>query len=168
MSDNKRRKFLVKGLAVGVTVLAVETGFPFCMRAVLAATEPQADAPEGRKQKALKDLAYCGFDCEKECAIYKATKENDMQIKTQVAERWETSFGVKIKPEDVACDGGCRATEGRLGYHCEYVCDVRKCGLERGVESCVLCEDFPTCDKELWKGWPEMHQRTVDRRKQMS
>ena len=113
-------------------------------------------------------LAYCGFDCEKECAIYKATKENDMELKTKVAHDWEKNFGVKIKPEDVGCDGGCRATEGRLGYHCEHICDVRKCGLERGVESCATCEDFTGCDKELWKKWKGIHERTTERHKQLS
>lgn len=161
MSDKKRREFLVRGLTVGATVIAVEAGFPFCMRAAFAADESQRFTTVDGTQKTLKELAYCGFDCEKECYVYRATRENDMKVKAEVAERWNRRFGAGIKPEDVACDG-CRA-DGRLGYHCEHVCDVRKCGIERSVESCATCGDFPACDKELWKNWKEMHARTAER-----
>ena len=155
MSDPlPRREFLAKGFALG-TALA----FPGCLARLVGAEPGTADP--GRS---LEEIAFCGYDCEHECYIYKATRENDLAVKQQVAKRWADQYGVTIKPEDVACDG-CRSEGQRLGYHCGSVCAVRKCARARGVRSCATCDDFPSCDKELWKGWKEMHERTAARRR---
>jgi hypothetical protein len=129
------------------------------------AGEPSKDAPV-EKPKALEDLAYCGYDCQQECQLYKATQTNDLEVKQAMAKRWAEKYGVTLKPEEVACDG-CRSKTGRLGYHCGHLCEVRKCGLSRKIKSCAVCADFPSCDKQLWNGWPEMRRRTERRRNQL-
>jgi hypothetical protein len=166
MSDKqKRREFLAKGLTYGTTLVVAGACLPRCLQAAIAG-EPSTNAPAGEKPKALEDLAYCGFDCQKECELYKATQANDMEVKQATAKRWAEKYGVTLKPEEVACDG-CRSHTGRLGYHCGHLCEVRKCGLARKVKSCATCDDFPSCDKPLWNSWPEMRRRTEDRRKQL-
>ena len=82
MSDKQqRREFLAKGLTVGVTLIMVDVGLPMCLRTALAMDKPQETSPGCGKQKDIEDLAYCGFDCEKECYVYKATQENDLKVK---------------------------------------------------------------------------------------
>jgi hypothetical protein len=161
----QRRQFLAKGLTLGTALIVAEVGLPKCVRAALAGETPPA-SPGPQKEKGLEELAYCGCDCQG-CDLYKATRDNNMRVKEEFCRNWEKNLGVKIKPEDAACDG-CRSTTGRLGYHCGNVCDVRKCGLSRGVKSCAVCADFPSCEKELWKKWPAMHERTKDRHKRLS
>jgi hypothetical protein len=164
MSDERRRRqFLAKGLTFGTALFLSEAILPKCMRAALAGEAPQGTL-DCEKLKALEDLAYCGFDCQAQCPVYEATRNNDIQVKKEFAKRWADGFGAKVKPEDVACDG-CRSSSGRLGYHCENICDVRKCAMSRGVRSCAVCDDFPSCEKQLWNNWLEMRQRTEARRK---
>jgi hypothetical protein len=45
----------------------------------------------------------------------------------------------------VTCDG-CLSTSGRLSGHC-YECDIRACGVERGLPNCAHCADFEACEK---------------------
>jgi hypothetical protein len=166
MSDNEqRRDFLKKGLALGATLIVGGAGLPCCVRAALAGEAPPG-TPSGSRERGIEELGYCGIDCQTECDVYKATQENDLEAKKRIAKGWADGYGVTIKPEDVACDG-CRVKGGRVGYHCGTVCDVRKCGRSRGVKSCAVCADFPSCEKQLWKDWPAMHQRTEERRSRM-
>ena len=165
MSDQlPRRDFLVKGLALG-TALAFTGNLPCCMLRALAG-EPSPQKPGDRRQKPVEALAYCSFDCETECDIYKATRENDLEVKKSIAKRWNEKYATTIKPEDVACDG-CRSHTGRLGYHCGHICGVRKCALSRGVSSCAVCADFPACEQKLWKDWTAMRQRSEARRREL-
>ena len=165
-NKQQRREFLTRGLALGSTLLIAGAGLPMCISRALASEAPQA-TPGGAKEKGLEDLAFCSLDCNsKSCNVYRATIENDLEEKKKIAAGWNKAFGVSIKPEEVACDG-CRSKSNRLGYHCSTVCDVRKCGLSRGVKSCAVCADFPTCEKKLWKYWPEMHRRTEAKYRQM-
>lgn len=153
-----RREFLAKGLALSATCLFAGPSLPCCL---LRALTDESARKEAEKPEDLERWAYCGCNCQA-CYVLKATRANDLATKKQIADGWNRRFGTSIKPEEVACDG-CRSTTGRLGYHCGEVCDVRKCGLSRGVKSCAVCADFPTCDKELWKQWTAMHQLTSER-----
>jgi hypothetical protein len=164
-SKQKRREFLVKGLTLGAMAVTANTGLPMCLRAAFAGGRPQK-TPGAAKEKSLEELAYCGYDCST-CILYKATQENDLKVKEEVAKGWLKHYGVAVKPEDVACDG-CRSKTGRLSYPCDVVCDVRKCGVARGITSCAVCPDFPACGKEQWKRWPDVHKLTEERRKQIS
>ena len=167
MSDkHTRREFLAKSLAYGTTLVVAGACLPRCLQTAIAG-EPSTNAPAGEKPKALEDLAYCGYDCQQECELYKATQTNDLEVKQATAKRWADKYGVKygvtLKPEEVACDG-CRSKTGRLDYHCGHLCEVRKCGLSRKIKSCAVCADFPSCEKQLWTDWPEMRRRTEERR----
>lgn len=154
-----RREFLSTGAKAAVCLLLTGGGLPRCVSPASAAAPSEETPP-----RPLAELAYCGFDCETECDVRQATRDNDLEAKRRIAARWAKSYGIAIAPEKVACDG-CRSTTGRLGHHCANICDVRKCGSARAVESCAVCAEFPRCDKRLWKGWTAMHERTAARRK---
>lgn len=75
-------------------------------------------------------IAFCGLNCH-ECGAFLATKENDDKKRAKVAQEWSKLFKIEIKPEDINCDG-CLSDGGRLFNYCK-VCEIRKCGKEKGV-----------------------------------
>ncbi len=90
-----------------------------------------------------KMIAYCGLICT-ECPAFIATKNDDNAKRKETAELWSKLFGQEIKPEDINCEG-CTITRGKhIGYW--GMCEVRKCGAERGVINCAYCADY-ACEK---------------------
>ena len=85
-----------------------------------------------------KVISRCGLVCT-ECPAYIATQEDDDKKRAEVAELWSKQFKMDIKPEDVNCVG-CLAD----GVHSSYcgMCAIRKCAVEKGHESCGLCDDY--------------------------
>ena len=90
--------------------------------------------------------AYCGLICEK-CAIYLAAREPDEdkkhQMKIDIAEQIKKHYGQETRPEDVGDCDGCRADTGRI--FCSG-CEIRICAVEKGIENCAHCNDYP-CEK---------------------
>ena len=93
-----------------------------------------------------KIVAFCGLLCN-ECPAYIAKQTNDKELRKKTAERW-TSDDFPLKPEDINCDGCIDGKE--LFKHCT-MCEVRKCGLEKGVKNCAYCAEYPCKKLEgLW------------------
>ena len=94
-------------------------------------------------------IAMCGLVCN-DCISFIATQENDDKMREKVIEAWSTGME-RLKLEDIDCDG---CTIGRRLHTFCQVCDVRKCGLQRGIENCAYCGEFP-CGKleKLWSGF---------------
>ncbi len=90
-----------------------------------------------------KMIAYCGLDCSA-CDGYLATQADDDRMRAETAKAWSALYNADIKPEDVNCDG-CRA-EGRKIFYCSNICEIRKCGVEKGVSTCADCRDY-VCEK---------------------
>ena len=88
-------------------------------------------------------IAYCGLDCH-ECGAFMATKANDDTKRQEVAVMWSKEFNADIKAQDINCEG-CQSANGVLFSHCR-VCEIRKCGVEKGVANCAFCGDY-ACDK---------------------
>ena len=38
-------------------------------------------------------------------------------------------------------------------------CTVLQCCVERKFDSCVQCQKLASCDKELWKNWPDFRKQ---------
>lgn len=93
-----------------------------------------------------KMMAMCGLVCN-DCIAFIATQKDDDKLRERVIEAWSTEKE-PLRLEDVDCDG-CIARK-RLHTFCE-VCEVRKCGLQRDIENCAYCNEFP-CGKleKLW------------------
>jgi len=91
-----------------------------------------------------KIIAYCGLVCSN-CPAYIATQADDRAALEQVAAQWREQFNAPdITAEFVICDG-CLTDEGRKCGHC-FECQIRACGMERGVLNCAYCDDYG-CDK---------------------
>ena len=90
-----------------------------------------------------KMMAFCGLDCYA-CDAFIATKNNDDNKRAEVARQWSELNHADIKPEDIHCDG-CLSEGGNLFHYCT-ICEIRKCGLEKGIETCAHCPDY-SCEK---------------------
>jgi len=91
-----------------------------------------------------KIIAYCGLVCS-DCEAYLATQAGNRNALEQVAEKWRVEYDAPgITVESVLCDG-CLTEIGRKCSHCGE-CDIRACGMERGVANCAHCPDY-ACDK---------------------
>ena len=88
-------------------------------------------------------VAFCGLLCH-ECGAFLATKNNDDEKRAEVAQLWSKEYNSDIKPEDINCEG-CLSDGGLVFNYCK-VCEIRKCGMERGIMSCAYCGDY-ACEK---------------------
>ena len=104
----------------------------------------RSDVYSRRRQQAVEEMvAHCGIVCT-ECPAYLATQSGDAEEQARVAEMWSKQFKADIKSEDVVCDG-CLAGHTRYFAHC-YECEIRACGIARGVLNCAHCDDYG-CEK---------------------
>lgn len=91
-------------------------------------------------------VAYCCLECEK-CDVYIATQNNDNKLRVKVANEW------KMKAEELYCDG-CKSDRTSFND-----CEARKCASSRNLLTCAHCEDFSSCDKEIWTKWPKLKEK---------
>ena len=89
-----------------------------------------------------KMIAYCGLDCEK-CDAYLATVNDDQALREKTAKAWAELNHAPILPEHINCLG-CRA-DGVKTVFCDSLCEIRRCALKRGVETCGDCPDMEQC-----------------------
>ena len=87
-------------------------------------------------------IAYCGLDCSG-CDVYRATAWNDDGLRADYARQVFDKFRIEVKPASVNCYG-CRDERPKSGY-CAW-CEVRGCAIERGLENCAHCDEYP-CGK---------------------
>ena len=95
-------------------------------------------------------IAFCGINC-LECPAYIAKRTDDIELREKTAKEW-SGPEEPIKPEEISCDG-CITLGKELFSHCS-VCQVRICGLEKGVQNCAHCIEY-SCEKleGLWKAF---------------
>lgn len=79
--------------------------------------------------------AVCGLLC-KSCTIYIATKENNTELLSKIAERLQLSL------EETQCKG-CRSNV--LSSHCK-TCFFRECAENKNIEFCSECNEYQ-CSK---------------------
>ena len=83
---------------------------------------------ENKKELAAPCGLYCGV-----CGIWVAHRDNNTKFK----ERLTTVYGVSV--DEIKC-GGCLSDE-LFGY-CQ-TCSIRSCTIDKGIEGCHQCNDFP-------------------------
>ncbi len=98
-------------------------------------------------------IAYCGLECEK-CEAFIATKNNDDALREKVAKQWAALYNAPITPEHINCTG-CLSS-GVKTYYAEQMCTIRRCAIEKGLDTCAQCGDY-ACDplREVFKFAPE-------------
>lgn len=99
-------------------------------------------------------IAYCCLECDK-CDVYIATQNNDEKLRAKVAKEW------KMKAEELYCDG-CKSN--RTPFNCE----AKKCAISRNLPTCAHCNDFTSCDKEIWTKWPQLKEKVQAMRIKLS
>jgi Protein of unknown function (DUF3795) len=88
----------------------------------------------GNHTQQVKNLAAsCGLYCGS-CGIYLATQENDAEKILQYALVLNQSF------DETLCDG-CKAV--RKSVHGSRTCSIKKCTIEKNIEYCGTCREFP-------------------------
>jgi hypothetical protein len=89
-------------------------------------------------------IAYCGIVCT-DCSAYVATQAADWAALERVTAEWQEEYNLPdITVESAICDG-CLGRDGRRCYYCAG-CEIRACGVERGVVSCAHCAGY-ACEK---------------------
>jgi len=108
-------------------------------------------------------IAKCGIDCAV-CPARKATLANDDALRQETAAKWSEAFKADIKPADINCRG-CNATSGPWFSYCANMCEIRKCGSQRKLETCAECADY-ACEKltGFFKSMPDARQGLEARR----
>ena len=81
---------------------------------------------------------YCGHDCSK-CVTYIATQTNNDDFRRQAQNFYKESFGLDIPLEKFYCDGG----RSKNMFELCMVCPFKKCCIERGIDSCSKCSEYP-------------------------
>ncbi|MBM3297110.1 MAG: DUF3795 domain-containing protein [Candidatus Aminicenantes bacterium] len=86
-----------------------------------------------------KIIAYCGLVCS-DCPAYIATQAGDKPALDKIVEQWRVEYNApNITLEGVMCDG-CLGG-GRKCGHC-FECEIRACGIQKGVANCSVCPDY--------------------------
>jgi hypothetical protein len=103
-------------------------------------------------------VAYCGLVCT-DCEAYLATQANDLAaLEEMVARAREQLNAPHLTIESATCDG-CLTDDGRKCGYC-FECEIRACGVARGVANCGYCPDY-ACEKLTGFFSRAPHARTV-------
>ena len=107
-----------------------------------------------RQSGVKRSIAFCGLDCEK-CDAYIATKNNDQALREKTAKLWAELNNAPILPEHINCEG-CRM-DGAKTVFCSSLCEIRKCAVSKGLETCGECPEKETCPKvdAIWQNKPK-------------
>jgi hypothetical protein len=128
--------------------------FFICYPKTFAFQENQ-QSTENNKAPDPEELTYCGFKCDRNCELFKATEKNDIELKKKVYEqwKWQEKFSIEFDADKVFCYG-CKVEDKPYNIILQK-CTVRKCSRERKLSSCIQCKKLKECDKELWTTFPD-------------
>ena len=103
-------------------------------------------------------IACCGLDCEI-CEARIATIQNDEGLRKKVACEWSNLNNAEILPEHINCMG-CRM-DGVKTVFCSDYCDIRRCVLSKGIETCGDCAEILHCTTvgRIFQFTPEAKER---------
>jgi len=110
--------------------------------------------------KVAEEKTYCAYRCTKKCPILVASLKGDQKFLKEQAEKWSKDHDGEKIPEGQMFCFGCNPADKPLGFIVTR-CTVRKCAMEKGLSSCVACENLADCDHELWKKYPQHHKHVI-------
>ena len=86
-------------------------------------------------------IGYCGYNCSM-CAC----RSEDPKVRLKMVEGWKKIYGhTMYTAENMPACKPCPGCKGE-GEVADKVCQARPCAIEKGVESCTDCNEFP-CKK---------------------
>ena len=145
---HKNRREMLKTCACAGLGLVLSTGGFSCCPCSADREQAMPDSDD------FSMIAYCCLECDK-CDVYIATQNNDDELRAKVANEW------KMKAEELYCDG-CKSDRT------PFNCDAKKCAVSRNLPTCAHCDDFPSCDKEIWTKWPPLKEKVQAMRSKLS
>jgi len=86
-------------------------------------------------------IARCGFKCHL-CLIYRDNLKKDAQNRQRFRDGLERIYGDKLTLEECYCDG-CLTPDGENPVRINTECQIRPCVIEKGLENCAYCEQYP-------------------------
>lgn len=113
-------------------------------------------------------MAACGVDCQG-CVSYKVTVEHDMKSAQSLVEWYrgrgwigEDEGADAVMNKNPLCRGCWNTTDD-----CFFKCgcgrrDFRICCIERQIDHCGQCGDFPCAYYKDWASWSETHQKAME------
>jgi hypothetical protein len=154
-TEIKRRDFVTKCFKAGVTGCAFLYGNSLLAR----------DSVKQVQKPDFKSLTYCGYKCTVECTLYRATIQNNNELKKKAFEEFKMKekFNIDFDAEKVFCYG-CKPKDKPLSLGVS-ACTVRKCAIEKGFDCCIECTGLAACDKELWKNFPQFKEKVIEMQK---
>ena len=125
-----------------------------------------AVSPMHQEKPDPKKLEYCGYTCPPDCTLWKATRENNLELKKKAyAEfNFKEKYKIDFDADKVFCYS-CKASDKPLGLSVK-ACTVRQCAIGKGLDCCIECNGLATCDKELWKNFPKLKEHVEGLQKQ--
>ena len=93
----------------------------------------------GNSSNGSKTITMCGYRCDLCKAYAPNIKKKDERI--ELSKAWKKYYGLSIQPDDIYCDG-CR-NMNKDAKRIDMGCIVRTCVMEKGLEHCGDCEEFP-------------------------
>jgi hypothetical protein len=93
------------------------------------------------KKKPNRKLTMCGYCCD-ECMAYAPNiKKNDKR--DELSRLWKKYYDIETTPDQIYCDGClCMKKDAK---RIDDGCPVRVCVLEKGLQDCSECKNYP-CD----------------------
>lgn len=85
-------------------------------------------------------IARCGFKCNL-CLIYKDNLKSDKD-RERFRDGLEKYYGDKLTLEECYCDG-CMTPDSENPTRITTECEIRPCVIEKGLENCGYCEQYP-------------------------
>ena len=103
-------------------------------------------------------IAYCGINCAT-CPLYKATLNNDITKKQELAIKWGQLYNRSIDIRDMECCG-CKT---KKRFSLSDKCDIAYCNISRDIDTCTQCS-LHSCDriKQFYK-WQKDNDTKVER-----
>jgi hypothetical protein len=86
-------------------------------------------------------IARCGFKCNL-CLIYRDNLKKDERNRQRFRDGLEKYYGDKLTLEECYCDG-CMTPDSENPIRINTECKMRPCAIEKGLENCGYCEQYP-------------------------
>ena len=96
----------------------------------------------------MNELTMCGYICE-QCKAFAPNIQRKDERK-ELSEIWKKYYDLDIPAEEIYCDG-CRCDKPDA-KRIDKECPVRYCVLEKSLQHCGECEQYPCETFNLRKG----------------